>query len=264
MAILSIMALYDDDPTVFDDFVIPTEDDITDDAEKIEDPFIPDKETLIDYICMETAELSLVYADPDVMRKMIKIWSRINNPVWCGLYNTLLYKYNPIWNKDADSLETRAFTGTNNETRNLANSENETRNLAGSDNETRNLANSEQYSGSGSETKTNLVTGYDANTFSNNTRDEIGTTGSGSSSGTDTGTVNRAKSDTGTISRSGTDTGTDNRSTSDNGTITKRETGNIGVQTTQSMIKEQREIVKFNLYQTIADAFKEYFCVMIY
>lgn len=264
MAILSIMALYDDDPTVFDDFTIPTAADITDDAEKIADPFIPDKTTLVQYICMETAELSLVYVDPDVMKKMIKIWSLINNPVWCALYNTLLYKYNPIWNKDADILETRAFTGTNNETRNLANSENETRNLAGSDNETRNLANSEQYSGTGSETKTNLVTGYDANTFSNNTKDEIGTTGSGSSSGTDTGTVNRAKSDTGTINRSGTDTGTDNRSTSDNGTITRKETGNIGVQTTQSMIEEQRKLVQFNLYKTIADAFKEQFCVLIY
>ena len=264
MAILSIMALYDDDPTVFDDFVIPTEADITDDAEKIEDPFIPDKETLIQYICMENAELSLVFPDPDVMKKMIKIWSTINNPVWCALYNTLLYKYNPIWNKDADVLETRAFTGTNNETRNLANSENETRNLAGSDNETRNLANSEQYSGSGSETKTNLVTGYDKKEFANNTQDNITNSGSGSSSGTDTGTVNRAKSDTGTINRSGTDTGTDNRSTSDNGTITRRETGNIGVQTTQSMIEEQRKLVQFNLYQTIADAFKEYFCVMIY
>lgn len=264
MAILSILALYDDDPTVFDDFVIPTAADITDDAEKIEDPFIPDKETLIQYICMECAELSLVYPDPDVMRKMIKIWSQINDPVWCGLYNTLLYKFNPIWNKDGDTLETRAFTGTNNETRNLANSENETRNLAGSDNETRNLANSEQYSGSGNETKTNLVTGYDVNTFANNTQDVIANSSNGSGSGTDTGTVNRAKTDTGTINRSGTDTGTDNRSTTDNGTITKRETGNIGVTTTQAMIREQREIVKFNLYQTIADAFKEYFCVMIY
>lgn len=264
MAILSIMALYDHDPTVFNNFTIPTVNDITDDATKITDPFIPDKDTLIDYICMETAELSLVYADPRIMRKMIKIWSEINNPVWCALYNTLLYKYNPIWNKDADSLETRAFTGTNNETRNLANSELESRNLAGSDNETRNLANGETFSGTGNETKTNLVTGYDSNTFANNTKDEITNGTSGSSSGTDTGTVNRAKTDTGTINRSGTDTGTDNRSTSDNGTITRKETGNIGVQTTQSMIEEQREIVKFNLYQTIADSFKEQFCVLIY
>ena len=114
------------------------------------------------------------------------------------------------------------------------------------------------------ETRTNLVTGYDKNEFANNTQDNITNNGSGSSSGTDTGTVNRAKSDTGTINRSGTDTGTDNRSTSDNGTITRRETGNIGVQTTQSMVEEQRKLVQFNLYHTIADAFKEYFCVMIY
>lgn len=264
MAILSIMGLYDHDNTIFDNFVIPTAADITDDADKIDDPFIPDKNTLINYICMETAELSVVYADPKVIKKMIGIWSSINNPVWCALYNTLLYKYNPIWNKDADVLETRAFTGTNNETRNLANSETETRNLAGSDNETRNLAHGESFAGSGNETKTNLITGYDSNTFANNTKEEITNGSSSNLYGTDTGTVNRAKTDTGTVSRSGSDTGTDNRSTSDNGTITRRETGNIGVQTTQSMIKEQQELVMFNLYQTITDAFKEQFCVLIY
>ena len=264
MAILSILGLYNYDSHVFDDFVIPTAADITGDAEKITNPFVPDKQTLINYICMEYAELSLVYADADTMKKMIGVWSAVNNPVWKALYNTLLYKYNPIWNKDSDVLETRAFAGTNYETRNLANSESETRNLAGSDNETRNLANSEQYSGSGTEMKVNLVTGYDENTFSNNTRDDIKTSGSGSGSGTDTGTVNRAKTDTGTINRSGTDTGTDNRNTTDNGTITRREQGNIGVQTTQSMIEEQRRLVEFNLYKTIAESFKEQFCVMVY
>ena len=264
MAIMPMLALYNSNPNVFDDFIIPTAADITDDAEKIDDPFVPDKQTLINYILMETAELSVVYADPDVMKQMIAIWSKINNPVWCALYNTLLYKYNPIWNKDSDVLETRAFTGTNYETRNLATSETETRNLAGSDNETRNLANSETFYGHEDGDKTYKVTGYDTNAFSDNKKEEVENASNGWNNGTDTGTVNRAKTDTGTVGRSGTDTGTDNRNTTDNGTITRREQGNIGVQTTQSMITEQRELVQFNLYQTITDAFKEQFCVLIY
>lgn len=40
--------------------------------------------------------------------------------------------------------------------------------------------------------------------------------------------------------------------------------GNIGVTTTQQMIKEQREVVKFNLSDYIIDEFKRRFCLLIY
>lgn len=47
-------------------------------------------------------------------------------------------------------------------------------------------------------------------------------------------------------------------------TKTREEHGNIGVTTTQQMIKEEREISNFDIYQIIADDFKTRFCVMIY
>ena len=47
-------------------------------------------------------------------------------------------------------------------------------------------------------------------------------------------------------------------------TRTREEHGNIGVTTTQQMIKEEREISNFDMYQIIADDFKTRFCVMIY
>lgn len=40
--------------------------------------------------------------------------------------------------------------------------------------------------------------------------------------------------------------------------------GNIGVTTNQQMIREEREIVKFNLYDYILDSFVKTFCVMLY
>lgn len=40
--------------------------------------------------------------------------------------------------------------------------------------------------------------------------------------------------------------------------------GNIGVTTTQQMIREQREIVQFNIYDYIARAFVEFFCILVY
>jgi hypothetical protein len=47
-------------------------------------------------------------------------------------------------------------------------------------------------------------------------------------------------------------------------TRTREEHGNIGVTTTQQMIKEEREISNFDIYQIIADDFKTRYCVMIY
>lgn len=45
---------------------------------------------------------------------------------------------------------------------------------------------------------------------------------------------------------------------------TRIEQGNIGVVTTQSMIKEEREIADFSLYRLIIDEFKRRFCIMVY
>lgn len=233
MAVLSILGLYNYDPTVFSQLVIPTAADITNDAEKVDDPWIPDKDVLIRLICMRTAELSLVYPDLDDMRIMIGMWSAARLPVWIALYNTLLYKYNPIWNKDGHYLETR--------------------NLAGSDNRTDNLAHGDTTTVTNMNTTltgdvTHQVVGFDSDTFSNESKNIPNTTES----------VN------GSSSTNGSNTGTSNHATTDTGTIKRDETGNIGVTTTQKMIEEQREIAAFNLYETIAEEFKTEFCVMIY
>lgn len=45
---------------------------------------------------------------------------------------------------------------------------------------------------------------------------------------------------------------------------TRTEQGNIGITTTQQMIKEEREIADFSLYRLIIDEFKRRFCIMVY
>lgn len=50
----------------------------------------------------------------------------------------------------------------------------------------------------------------------------------------------------------------------EDGTITKERHGNIGVTSTQTLIREDREISDFSLYKVIADDFKRDFCVMVY
>lgn len=213
MANLSILGLYNYDPTIFDGLTIPTADDITDEADKVTDPFVPDKQTLIQYICMQLAEMELVYTKPEVVKTMIGIWSSVRLPVWKAIYNTLLYKYNPIWNKDGEIIEDHDLT--------IEDDYNVTNLKTEHDG---NVANE--------------VTGYDSATYSPNTRQVVDT------SDTQNGNTNNVHTDT--------------------GTITRTEHGNIGVTMTQEMIRQQREVVEFNLYDYILQDFKAQFCVAVW
>ena len=200
--------------------------------------------------------------------------------------------------------ETRDLSSTNNETRDLASTNNETRDLAGTSNETRDLAgtiagtidttDTDTQSGSNTNTKNvnayNSATGVTAETVTDDlggintkvvdtdsTQDSTDT-GTIDISGTDTGTVNVATTDTGTDNVSGTDTGTIDRDMTDTGTVDNSSTdtgtvnmaktstikGNIGVTTSQQMIEQERNVVKFNIYDYIVESFKQRFCILVY
>ena len=45
---------------------------------------------------------------------------------------------------------------------------------------------------------------------------------------------------------------------------TQRRTGNIGVTSSQQLIKEQREIADFSIIRFMTESFKKRFCLMVY
>lgn len=213
MATMSILGLYEYDPTIFDGLTLPTAADITHEADKVSDPFVPDKQTFIKWLCLQLAEVSLVYASAPVVKSMISIWSDVRLPVWKAVYNTLLYKYNPIWNKDGKIVEEHDLTITD-------------------DYKVKDMKT--EHDGN----VANEVTGYDSNTYSPNTRQVLET--------------------------ADTQNGSTNNVHTDKGTVTRTEGGNIGVTMTQEMIRQQRDVVEFNLYDYILQDFKQQFCVMVW
>lgn len=213
MATMSIPGLYEYDPTIFDGLTLPTAADITNEADKVSNPFVPDKQTFINWLCLQLAEVSLVYASAPVIKTMIGIWSDVRLPVWKAVYNTLLYKYNPIWNKDGKKTETHDLTIIDD--------------YVVTDMKTENGGN-----------VANEVTGYDTNTYSPNTRQVIDT--------------------------DSTQNGKTKNTHTDKGTLVTQEGGNIGVTMTQEMIRQQRDVVEFNLYDYILNDFKQQFCVMVW
>lgn len=65
------------------------------------------RDTLIDNLVMELAEMSIIYSEPHTLQKLIGIWSRRRLYVWTELYKTLLYRYDPIANYDR--IEERVY-----------------------------------------------------------------------------------------------------------------------------------------------------------
>lgn len=236
-AVLSLLGLYNYDNTVLDQLTLPA---------------ALNKSLVKDNILMETAELEILYPDPNILKYMIGIWSKRRVKIWEDLYDTTVLVYNPIWNKDGTITETETEgvnrKADNTETRNLTGSRNETRNLAGSSNETKNLADSMAHD----------VFGYNSSTAAHQSVDTGSNTGTDNISTTNTGTDNIALTDSGTVKNNGT--GSEDR----NLTRTRVEQGNIGVTSTQQLIKEQRDVVEFSVIEKIIDDFKQQFCICVY
>lgn len=114
--LISILTLYQIDDTLFESMELPARP-FTDRG--YEDLFLTgwdlNKDTLVENLLMELAELNVLYTDPVFMKYAITTWSKKNKAVWQALYETLFFKYNPIWNKDGTLKHTAE------ETRNLAN-----------------------------------------------------------------------------------------------------------------------------------------------
>ena len=220
-ATMSLLGLYQADPTLFDNLELP---------EGLE------ADTLRDNMICELAELEVLYPDPVFMKSAIGFWSKKQLHVWTELYETLLYDYNPIWNKDGTKTETRNLAATEDVTDGNSHSHDIT--------STRNLAHTDD------STTTESVFGFNSSTAAdaNKTVLDLDTS--------DTGTVRDAGSSS--------DTRTIDRDTTDTGTVTIKEQGNIGVTSTQELIERQREVVQFNVYDYIIADFRKRFCLMVY
>lgn len=93
--LLSVMGMYEYDPTLFDGLNVP---------EGI------DKTDVVNNICTECAELEVLYPNFSIMKMCINVWSASEQYTWNKLYQTMTTEYNPIWNVDANITQTRELS----------------------------------------------------------------------------------------------------------------------------------------------------------
>ena len=195
-----------------------------------------DQDVLVMSILAECAELEVLYPEPATMETVIGLWSAAELPVWRKLYETTQLEYNPLWNKDALITETESRDHVSRD--------------AGSENETFRSEGSSSRSQNDAATQTGQVSAYDATDFQN--RDKTSTSADS--------TEHVVADNENRTDRSS------NRETvdSDSRTFEHRETGNIGITSSQELVRQQREVVQFNIYDYIVQSFKRRFCLLVY
>ena len=240
-ATLSTLGLYEFDNTIFNLMVIP-------DA--------LDRETLIENLLAETAELEVLYPNPDVLKNLIGVWSHKQLHIWQHLYETTQYEYNPIENYDRN--ETGTDTGSGMTTHGGADSEQISRTEGGSETDT--LTNSGTDRTTSSSDTLHKIAGFNSAALVDQSQD-VGT-------GTSALTHGKVEQD---VTQFGKTENISNAKTygqtitdTNNGTHTLRAHGNIGVTTTQEMIEQERKIALFNIYDAIIKDYIYRFCLLVY
>ena len=213
-----------------------------------EDPL--DKNAFLDELLTHTAELEVLYPQPEMMRRFLGSWSKTRVPVWDHMWETTQYEYNPIENYNRIEIGTDIDThsGTDYNANVL----------------TRSGSDTESHSGTDTVTDTPDTSHYVA------AYDSV-------ASGDNDGLVKQTRDEGEIISETeyNSDRTTEyDSSDSTQGSLTHGHVltkghqlnvhGNIGTVTTQDMVIQEREIAIFNLYEFMIQDIKNRFCILVY
>lgn len=225
MPTLTVMGMYNYDNTLFDEMVLPDG---------------LDRENVIPNIIMECAELEVLYPNIIVFKMAIGHWSKKNLPVWEKMKATTEFDYNPIQNLKRDEIWEDESSGS----RTTSGDED-----GGRDTHGETISNSQN---GGSDSTEQKVSAYDSSNYQPR---EQNTTTYGQTNNVDgNSTLNE------TFNR----TYGENEGHNENVTRKGHSEGSIGVITTQTMIKQEREVSQFNIIDFIINDFKHRFCLLIY
>ena len=259
-----------------------------------------DKDKLVNIILLNGAEFEVLYGDPNFMKYLIGLWSHKHFDTFTRWVRALSIDYNPLENYDR--MEEWSDAGHRDRTGSIHRSEaNLTKNTNTEDvNVEGNKTNVSQGKSShssdtsgtsvnatssfteGDKTNEHTVSAYDSSSYQADNKDEEDmsqktngnsvTTDQTSGSDNITNHENAAESmstKTGTTGSNNTSNVMQHESTEDEGirhtdVHSGRMHGNIGVTTSQEMLKQEWEVAKLNIYDEAATMFLADFCVYTY
>lgn len=195
-----------------------------------------DRQLALDTIYQRCGLTPLYHPDPAWLKFYVGRWCSKNAKTWSELYKTTIQDYNPIYNYD----RTEETTDTRSGTRSLSEDTSSNTKQNGDTSVTDTSSDSSEHTIS-ADNSDSYEPGY------KDVSSRQDTQASESSNRVDV-TGDRAVDET----------------TGETYSHKLRAYGNVGVTTTQEMLEAQRTLVRYNVYNEIADSFKEEFCLYIY
>lgn len=237
----NIVALLEWDNTLWDTIVLPDG---------------VDKGLVTDNILLKAGHRPLLHPSPRYMKWAHGVWSKRMLPIWVKLIATTEYDYNPIHNYDRKE----EYTDVRNIGRKTGVETGYEEAITGKDsNEREEFTNTHNNRTDNTEV-IHEVSAENTATYQPDAKDttdgSIRDNGGSDSNITDNGTT--SSNTTGTSTQVGAET------TEDNFTHTAHLYGNIGVQTTQSMIEEERAVVRYSIIEEITNSWIEEFCLYVW
>lgn len=246
------------------------------------------QEDVVNEILQECATMEPLYGDPDLFHQMILHWFSTRNYTFQKLYDTMHLDYNPLENayrtEQRETQNTRdytrnaSYTGSGSEdteSSGTSDSSKDTENTASTDSTRDN--NSDQNTESKTEANSkDQVAPYNDNNFHDTTQTTGTNTATGSVQNDSSETFSETQENSGneTVSENFKNSGSRNTKSDNSESVQDTETnnttdsftlkGSIGLITPQQMIEQERDVVKFNLYEYIAMEFSKRFMIQIY
>lgn len=278
---ITLIGMYNFDNTLFD---------------KLSFPDGIDRELAINRILNKSEEFELIYSDFDYLQDRIGIWGEIWSRTFSKWVEALNVEYDPLFNYDRHEVYTdttnrvyedkhdKAFDDSHNNIKSDNSNKNfedsHTTNRAdASSEESKSTSNTITSSDTDSDT-TKKVSAYDEASYSDKELETSNATSNQTGSGNAEGNVsvnsvsNESSGNSGKESlnnnsvESGNTSGTETNNTAGNSNeVTQHSAhlyGNIGVTTSQQMLRDQLDIVTWNLYEHISDIFIDEFCILVY
>lgn len=203
-----------------------------------------DRNLVMDTIVMEAGDRELLHPKPSYMKWAIGRWSQKMLPIWTKLYETTQYEYDPIYNYDRTEEVTDSRTIDRNRTQSNRYSENTDEDSTTNQSGTEGIKESSEHNVSAEN-----VGSYQPDAIDIRTGDNT------NSLDTD---VNR------NVDVSGNSSGDEDEKTTETFTHKARMFGNIGVTTTQQMIEQERNVVRFTVIDQIVADFVDEFCLLVW
>lgn len=195
-----------------------------------------DRQLALDTIYQRCGLTPLYHPDPAWLKFYVGRWCCKNAKTWEELYKTTIQDYNPIYNYDRteETAETRSGTRKLSEDTSSNTKQSGDSSVTDSSSDTSEHTMSADNSDSYEPDYKDTASRHDTQESESNNRVDV--------------TGDRAVDET----------------TGETYSRKLRAYGNIGVTTTQEMLEAQRKVVRYNIYNEIADSFKEEFCLYMY